>query len=80
MAVGDLTVMRNIRTGYHNNERSCRRDEKVTRNNDKKLRLCLKVTVENFDRDNVQLLQFLHLLQSVTKTLHNIITLFPITV
>lgn len=47
-------VSRNSRTG---DERSCRRDEKVTRNNDKKLQLCLKVTVENLDGENVKLLQ-----------------------
>lgn len=61
MAVGDLTVIRNSRTDSHKeDEQSCRRDEKVTRNNDKKLQLCLKVTVENLDGDNVKLLQVLH--------------------
>lgn len=61
MAVGDLTVIRNSRNDSHKeDELSCRRDEKVTRNNDKKLQLCLKVTVENLDGDNVKLLQVLH--------------------
>lgn len=60
MAVSDLTVIHNSRTGYHKeDEQCCRRDEKVTRNNDKALQLCLKVTVENLDGDNVKLLQFL---------------------
>lgn len=61
MAVGDLTVIRNSRNDSHKEDvQSCRRDEKVTRNNDKKLQLCLKVTVENLDGDNVKLLQVLH--------------------
>lgn len=60
MAVSDLTVIHNSRTGDHKeDEQCCRRDEKVTRNNDKTPQLCLKVTVENLDRDDVKLLQFL---------------------
>ncbi len=59
MAVTDLTVIHNSRTGYHKeDEQCCRRDEKVTRNNDKALQLCLKVTVEDLNRDNANFLQF----------------------
>lgn len=50
MAASDLTVIRDSRTGSHKgDERGCRRDEKVTRNDDKKLQPCLKVTVGNLD-------------------------------
>lgn len=48
MAVSDLTVIHNRRTGQHKeDEQCCRRDEKVTCNNAKIFQLCLKVTVEN---------------------------------
>lgn len=50
MAAGDLTVIRDSRTGSHKgDERGCRRDEKVTRNDDKKPQPRLKVTVGNLD-------------------------------
>lgn len=50
MAAGDLTVIRDSRTGSHKgDERGCRRDEKVTRNDDKKLQPRLKVTAGNID-------------------------------
>ncbi len=63
MAVSDLTVIHNSRTGcYKEYEQCCRRDEKVTRYNDKMLQLCLKVTVGISDRDDVKWLRFLDLL------------------
>lgn len=50
MAAGDLTVIRDSRTGSHKgDERGCRRDEKVTRDDDKKLQPRLKVTAGNLD-------------------------------
>lgn len=72
IAVSDLTVIHNSRTGRHKEDERCRRrEEKVTRNKDKTLQLCLKVTVENLDRDDVKLLRFLNLLWSLTNTFYS---------
>lgn len=62
MAAGDLTVIRDSRTGSHKgDERGCRRDEKVTRNDDKKLQPRLKVTVGNLDGGQWQIAPVLSL-------------------